>query len=127
RKIKSLLKPNAYVVFSDMNWFKENPPKELTEFFNEECPYMMSIEKNVKFIKDSGYQLVDFFRLNKSAFWDPYYTPLEKRLIIVRDKYANNKEALAIFEELQFEIDLYRKYSDYYGYTFYIMKKISEP
>ena len=38
-------------------------------------------------------------------------------------KYTNNKEALTVIEEEENEIELYRKYSDYYGYEFYIMQK----
>ncbi|MBN1408372.1 MAG: methyltransferase domain-containing protein [Calditrichaceae bacterium] len=125
RKIKSFLKPNGYAAFSDLNWFKRNHPKELAAFFANECPDMVSVEENIKLIADNGYKLIDFFRLDESVFWEPYYTPLEKRLSTMRKKYADNEEALAMFAELQLEIDLYRKYSDYYGYAFYIMKNIS--
>lgn len=124
RKIKSFLKPNGYAAFSDMNWFKANPPEELADFFANECPDMVSVEDNINLIENNDYTLIDSFRLDVSTFWDPYYTPLEKRLIVMREKYADNKEALAMFEEIQLETDLYRKYSDYYGYTFYIMQNI---
>ena len=43
--------------------------------------------------------------------------------MILRDKYKDNKEALERIYKTQSEIDLYRKYSDYYGYVFYIFKK----
>jgi hypothetical protein len=38
-------------------------------------------------------------------------------------KYNDLKPARQIADEVQHEIDLYRRYSDYYGYVFYIMKK----
>ncbi len=122
QKIKFFLKPNGYAVFSDMNWFKDIPPPELVQFFANECPDMISVKKNLKLIKNKGYQVIHYFKLDESAFWDPYYKPLENRLSIMREKYADNKDALNVIKEVQFEIDLYRKYSDYYGYTFYIMK-----
>lgn len=125
KKIKPFLKPGGYAVFSDMNWFKENPPGELKDFFENECPYMVTPDENKKLIASNGYEIINSFRLDESGFWDPYYTPLEKRLAIMRQKYADNKEALNLIEEVRLEIELYRKYSDYYGYTFYIMKNIS--
>ena len=125
RKIKSFLKPAGYAAFTDMNWFKSNPPEQLAEFFANECPDMVSVDENIQLIEDNGYKIIDYFRLDEKAFWDPYYTPLENRLRIMRKKYVDNKEALAMFKELQFEIDLYRKYSDFYSYTFYVMKNIS--
>ena len=122
QSVKPILKFSGYAVFSDMNWFKENPPEELAQFFANECPDMISPGENIKLIENNGFKVIDSFRLNESAFLDPYYDPLEKRLMMLRGKYANNEDALTIFEEVQLEIDLYRKYSDYYGYTFYIMK-----
>ena len=122
--MKPTLKSKGYAVFSDMNWFKENPPTELKQFFANECPDMVSVEENIILIKECGYEIIDTFQLEESGFWDSYYTPLENRLVLMRNKYRDNEEAKAIIEDVQFEIDLYRKYSQYYGYTFYIMRNI---
>ena len=122
--VKPTLKSKGYAVFSDMNWFKENPPTELKQFFDNECPDMVSVEENIILIKECGYEIIDTFQLEESGFWDSYYTPLENRLVLMRNKYRDNEEAKAIIEDVQFEIDLYRKYSQYYGYTFYIMQNI---
>lgn len=83
QKIKSFLKPNGYAIFSDMNWFKDIPPPELVKFFAKECPDMISVEKNIHLIEDKGYQLIHYSKLDESAFWDPYYIPLENRLLIM--------------------------------------------
>jgi len=42
---------------------------------------------------------------------------------MLRDKYRDDVEAIQLLDESQLEIDLYRKYSDWYGYVFYIMQK----
>lgn len=60
---------------------------------------------------------------SEKAWWDDYYTPLEKRLRILREKYAKEVKALAVLEETHYEIALYKKYSEWYGYVFYIMRK----
>jgi len=124
QKIKPFLKPGGYAVFSDMNWFRPDPPEELGKFFENECPFMVSVEKNKKMILENGYELIGSFQLSENDFLDPYYNPLESRLIQLRKKYPDNEEAAAVIEEVQLEIDLYRKYHAYYGYTFYIMKNI---
>ena len=42
----------------------------------------------------------------------------------MKEKYKNNNCALEVLEiEIQ-EIELYRKYSDYYGYVFFIAQAL---
>ncbi len=46
---------------------------------------------------------------------------MEHRIAALRKQYQDDAEALAILDEEQREIDLYRKFSPSYGYVFYIM------
>ncbi|NVM05202.1 MAG: class I SAM-dependent methyltransferase [Candidatus Helarchaeota archaeon] len=122
KEIKRFLKQGGYVVVSELCWIKKDPPEEVRDFFQTEYPGMQSIEHNKKVINDSSYQLLGFFILPKSAWWDNYYTPLEKRLKILRKKYKDDPEAKKLLDSTQDEIDIFRKYSDSYGYIFFIMK-----
>ena len=40
----------------------------------------------------------------------------------MKRKYKDDKEALHILAATELEIEMFRKYSDYYGYVFYIMQ-----
>jgi hypothetical protein len=64
------------------------------------------------------------FAARESAWWNDYYTPLEKKLPPLREKYKDDSAALARIEDTQQEINLYRKYSDCYGYVFYVLQKV---
>jgi len=44
----------------------------------------------------------------------------------MRCKYQANKDTQSIFDSFQLEIDMHRKYSEYYGYGFYIMRKTNK-
>ncbi len=57
------------------------------------------------------------------AWWDNYYTPLEARIAELRKQYAGKAAALKDLDAEQREIDVYRRYSDAYGYVFYLMEK----
>lgn len=83
---------------------------------------MMNIEGNLGAIQLTGYELIGHFTLPKSAWWDHYYTPIEKKLPAFRTKYNDNPEALAVAYLHEVEIDMYRKYADFYGYVFYVMQ-----
>lgn len=123
-KAKLLVKFGGYVVFSDMNWLKEDPPTVVVDFFKSEYPEMMAVKENIELIKKQGFKLVHHFPLDKSAHWEPYYKPLEMRLKLFRERYQDNPKILELVDGMQHEVDLYKKYSDYYGYIFYIMKKV---
>ena len=76
----------------------------------------------MEIIRQAGYDRVASFIPPKSGWWDNFYTPLQRRVNKLRHKYAENPEALAVLDAGQLEIDMYKKYSSYYGYVFYLMQ-----
>ena len=82
---------------------------------------MQDVEANLAAIRRAGYVPEGHFALPDSAWWQPYYGPIEKKLPGLREKYRDHPEALAVLGVEQTEIDLYRRYSAYYGYVFYVM------
>jgi hypothetical protein len=71
----------------------------------------------------SGYIPVADFQLPAQSWWANYYEPLEDRVETLREKYAGEPEALEMVEATQREIDLFRCYSDSYGYVFFVARK----
>ncbi|MEA5580022.1 methyltransferase domain-containing protein [Nodularia harveyana UHCC-0300] len=120
---KPLLNQRGYLVASELTWLKHDAPKELKEFWSVGYPAMQDIEGNLKIIQNSGYKIIDYFILAESAWWNHYHQPLEKKLQGLRKYYQNDIEALEVINMEQLEIDMYRKYSEYYSYVFYIMQK----
>lgn len=121
--LKPFLKDSGTIAVTEISWLKDNPPSDLVDFWEQEYALMNTVDGNIKIIGDLGYGLVDSFILSPSAWWDDYYLPLEKRLIEMRKKYMENYMALELVEFVQLEIDLYRKYPEFYGYVFYVMQK----
>jgi serine/threonine-protein kinase HipA len=56
-------------------------------------------------------------------WWNNYYTPAERRVEELREKYADDPDMLATLDETSREHDLFRTYHDAYGYVFYVMRK----
>ena len=84
---------------------------------------MVDIDTNVAAIEACGYELLGKFILPESAWKANYYNPLEDRLQLLRDQYADDRERIVMIDSIQMEIDVYRQYSQYYGYVFFIMRK----
>ena len=121
---KQYLKDGGYLVVSEVSWLRKDIPEEPKKFWESDYPEIKSIADNIKIIEESGYLPVGHFVLPKSGWWNDYYNPLIERIKFLREKYSGNEAANAQMDETEREIKLYKKYSDYYGYVFYLMKKI---
>ncbi|MDX9883229.1 MAG: class I SAM-dependent methyltransferase [Prolixibacteraceae bacterium] len=117
------LKYDGYMVVSEAAWFHNNPPDEIKEFWNAVYPDIISMEEQQKLIETCGYRIIDSFQLPKEGWLDEYYAFMEPLLESARNEYGNEPELAGLLNVLQTEIDMYKKYGDYYGYAFYVMKK----
>jgi hypothetical protein len=84
---------------------------------------MGTVDENTQKIKRLGYRLVEHFSLPDSSWWEKYFDPLAKRMSMLREKYAGDTEAQSLLDATQLEMDVFRKYSDSFGYEFYIAQK----
>ena len=121
---KQLLRHQGYLVISELVWFKKEAPPEIKEYWAQEFPDIKHFEQYYAIVENLGYRLIDYFPLPGQSWWTDYYTPVEKKLAEMKTKYRDNPDANAAFDSFQLEIEMHRKYADYYGYGFYIMQKI---
>ena len=84
---------------------------------------MDSVEGNLLAVERAGYHVVGHFSLPDSSWWDHYFNPLKERIAMLRKKYPQDPEARHILDEQDLEMEFFRKYSDYFGYEFYVMQK----
>jgi len=121
---KKFIKPHGFLAISDMAWFKKPPyPAELEKFFKEAYPTMPYVDDFLPIISKCDYTLISHFNIPTEAWWDPYYTPMEKYIQDFFNKHKNDPKISSIFNIQAQEIQMFKKYSDYYGYTFFIMQK----
>jgi len=118
-----LLKNKGYVAVTEAVLLKHNLPKPLQEFWDTYYPVIMDIPSNIALIKKERLKLLAHFTLPESSWVDNYYTPIEKSITTLKKKYHDNTIALQTFETLEEEIRMYKNYSEYYGYEFFIMQK----
>lgn len=121
--LQKYLKDRGWLVVSELCWLDKNAPEELHKYWDDIYPDIKDINQYKQIIKNTGYLLIDHFTLPDSSWWDNYYNPLSKRLKKLEKTYKNNKRALAELEANKLEIEIFRKYSHYYGYEFFIMQK----
>jgi ubiquinone/menaquinone biosynthesis C-methylase UbiE len=120
---KPLLKKAGYVAVTEVAWLRSDAPDKLKAFWGSEYPQIQDVDGNIADLRAAEYQPVAHFKLPESAWW-AYYRPIEKRVQQMKEKYKSNSCALEVLEAETREIDLYRKYSDYYGYVFFIARAL---
>lgn len=120
---KKFLKPDGYMMISDLTWFTDSPSEECKKFFNEISPDMFSISQIEEMIQKEGYSLIGSFRLPDTGWWNNFYTPLESKIEMLKNKFADNQDAQFLIGGFEKQLEIFQKYSKEYGYTYFIMKK----
>lgn len=123
REWKSLLKPNGYLVVSELTWLLNDPPEEIRQFWASNYPAMKTVQETKQLAAEACYSWIGDFTLPKSDWWTDYYTPLEKRVAKWRKKQPLSDAMVECLDQAQEEVEMYRAYSDYYGYTFIILQR----
>ena len=122
REWRRLLKPDGIIVVSELSWLKNDMPQEIIEFWAKSYPRMQSIENNIITAEQCGYCVDSHFTIPEFAWFDDYYTPMENRIRELTEKYKGNEEAQLLLSNSNSEIEMYKRYSPYYGYQFYILR-----
>jgi len=118
-----LLKEKGYLAVTELVYTSPNPPAAVAEYFESEYPDIKRIEEKIEIIKGERFDLISNFTLPETAWLNNYYLPMELELPRLSEKYQGNKVAQAVFNGFQSEADFYRKYSNFFGYEFFVMKK----
>lgn len=123
RAWRPLLRAGGHVAVTEATWLEADPPEPLAGFWAENYPSMATADENGRRAQAAGYRLVERFALPPEAWWTHYYVPLEARLPELRRRHADDPEALAALDSEAEEIELFRRYADYYGYVFYVLQR----
>ena len=118
------LKMGGYVAVSESSWFTEERPAEIHDFWMSVYPEIDTKPNKVAQIQKAGYIPVATFILPEYCWTENYFTPLIKAREIFSQKYPGNKTVDELMKFGRHEAELYRKYKEFYGYVFYIAKKV---
>jgi hypothetical protein len=118
------LKKGGYVAVTDASWFTEERPKEIFDFWHEAYPEIDTIPNKISQMQKAGYVVTASFILPEVCWTENFFKPERTAQKAFLDKYKGNKSAEEFIKYENHHASLYDKYKDYYGYVFYIGKKI---
>ena len=104
--------------------------ESLDLIWSEGAIYNIGFERGLNewrnYLKPGGYLIpVATFILPENCWTEHYYVPQAKAKEMFIKKYAGNKTAEKLMASICHEAELYSKYKEYYGYAFFIAKKIN--
>ncbi len=118
------LKTGAFIAVSEASWFTEVRPVEIDEFWKDAYPGIDTVSHKVMQMQKAGYIPMATFVLPENCWIEHFYAPQVPAQEKFLKKHVGNKAAEGFIENQRHEADLYRKYKEFYGYVFYIGKKI---
>ncbi len=121
---RKFLKTGGYLAVSEASWFTQERPDEIDEFWQDAYSEIDTIPNKVAQMEKAGYIPVASFILPENCWTDHFYAPQVPTEKAFLKKHAGNKAAEEFIANQRHETQLYYKYKEYYGYVFYIGKKI---
>ena len=118
------LKKNGYVVVTCPSWLTDERPAVIETFWSDAGSRLDAVGYHVETLQKCGYQFVASFTLPETCWTDNYFMPRESALKELLEKYSGNETVDEFVAENRLEVELFSKYKQYYGYVFYIGKKI---
>ncbi len=121
---RKYLRQGGYLAVSENTWLTEKRPQEIEDFWQQTYPEIGTVASKVEQMQKAGYMPVATFVLPEECWTTNYYVPAAKAEEEFLAAYPDNETVKTFIGYLRQEEALYRKYGEYYGYVFYIGKKI---
>ncbi|QZE13347.1 class I SAM-dependent methyltransferase [Halosquirtibacter laminarini] len=118
------LKVGGYVAVTEISWLTENRTEEIETYWNGAYPGIDTIPNKMQQLQSAGYIPVASFVIPESCWLENYYGAQKEVQESFLKNHTSNPNAIKLIEEQREEEALYRKYKDYYGYVFYIGKRV---
>lgn len=121
---RRFLKTDGYLAVTEASWFTEKRPDEIEKFWMDAYPEIDTIPNKVAQLQKAGYIPVATFILPENCWTTNFYVLQTKSQEAFLKKHAGNKTAEELVANERREAQLYQKYKAFYGYVFYIGKKV---
>lgn len=118
------LKPGGYLAVTEAAWFTEKRPEEIEKFWMDAYPEIDTIPEQTARMQNAGYIPLAHFILPEYCWTENFFAPQVKAQEEFLRKHKDDQTVIDFIENERHEAELYSKYKSYYGYVFYIGKKI---
>lgn len=115
---RPLLTDHGIAVISEMSWFHPEVPEPVRSYWQKAYPLIGSETENIARALRTGFTVLFSLRLPSHVWWTNYYDPLYERMKQIEITPITQ----FVISEIEEEMTLFQKFSDFYGYTFYVLQ-----
>ena len=112
----------GYLTLSDLGWLGEERPQACLDLFASAGASVLGIGDYQALIREAGFELLWHFVLPESSWWTNFYIPLARHLGELRATFPGDLPLQEMIGLVENEIEVFRRYSQAYGYVFYVMQ-----
>jgi cyclopropane fatty-acyl-phospholipid synthase-like methyltransferase len=118
------LKQGGYVALTEVAWLTIDRPAEIEDFWQDAYSEIDTIQNKIIVMQNAGFEIITTFVLPEACWLDNFYALHIKAQKQFLSKHPNNIAAQKLVENEKHEAMLYAKYKQYYGYVFFIGRKL---
>lgn len=118
------LKTGGKLVVSEITWLCADRPAELQSHWEKEYPEIDLASGRFAILEGLGFAPEAYFVLPPHCWLENYYLPMHRRFERFLAQNDHSEQARGIVEAEQYELDLYTRFYDFYGYGVYVARKL---
>jgi len=122
RQWRRLLGATGHLVVTEACWMKPDPPHECEAYWAAEYPAIRGVGALLRVVETCRWEPLSHFSLPGASWWTDYYGPLQDNLVRFRRRHEHEPDAQQLAGQVQREIDMWRRYGEFYGYEFIVMR-----
>lgn len=122
---REYLRDGGYVAVSEMVWLTQERPPEFEKYLSDNVPEISLPSVKMGLIESAGYTPVASFLLPWSCWSETYLRPMETFFDKFLDSQNHSDGAVEFVKRQREEIFMFEKYREYFGYIFFIARKVS--
>ena len=123
---REFLRPGGVVAVTEITWTTRERPKQVEDYWAREYPAITTLSDNLEAAEDAGYRAMAAFFLPRSCWLDNYYEPLRDGFVGFLDRHDHSEPARRLVEAEKEELRLYDEFGSWYGYAFYVLRRMED-
>ena len=124
RQWRRYLRPGGILAVSELIWLTADRPEPLQAHWDAAYPEVDVASAKIAVLEAERFAPLGYFVLPETCWRDGYYRPLQARFPAFLDRHGHSDAARAIVAEEEAEIALYERYSEFFGYGYFVARRV---